>query len=286
MVYGLNDAGRKWYLRVERAMFDLGCRQSKLDTCLFFKHCRGELLGFVLVWVDDFFHAGNPTFEKEVAGKIQEIFCVGKVEEDDFTYTGIHIEKVVDGILIDQDSYIENLVPAVLSRTTPRIQPLDKKETTLLKRMTGQVNWAATQTRPDLSFAVVEQSVKYKDPTVGDLVDAAKSVWRLGMDSVKVLFPRLPGQVKIVTFSDAAFRNLPDQVSSGRGHIVFLTGEEERSAPLAWTSNKVRRVVGSTLAAEALSFQKAIDHSFYLRAILSEILQRNQLSIPIIAHWR
>jgi hypothetical protein len=161
---------------------------------------------------------------------------------------------------------------------------LDRAETTLLKRLTGQLNWAATQTWPDVSFAVVEQSIKYKNPCLGDLVDANKSIKRFKLDSVKVAFPKLTGDLRIVTFSDAAFKNLPDMVSSGRGHILFQMGKGLQCAPLAWTSNKVRRVVGSTLAAEALSLQAAIDHSFYLRAILADMMQVDALSIQIIVY--
>ena len=34
-VYGMNDAGRKWYLKVEKAMTGLGCAKSQYDHCLF-----------------------------------------------------------------------------------------------------------------------------------------------------------------------------------------------------------------------------------------------------------
>ena len=162
---------------------------------------------------------------------------------------------------MDQSAYIDTLQEEELVRSSPKTESLDKKETTQLKRMTGQVNWAATQTRPDLSFAVVEQSVKYKDPNLGDLVNAVKSIKKLKLESVKLLYPKLSGKIKIVTFSDAAFKNLPDSVSSERGHIVFLLGEQNKCATLAWTSHKVNRVVSSTLAAEALSFQTSVDHA-------------------------
>ena len=54
--------------------------------------------------------------------------------------------------------------------------------------------------------------------------------------------------------------------------MIFLTGEDNLAATLAWNSNKVKRVVGSTIAAEALSLQAVISHGFYLREILIEIL--------------
>ena len=67
---------------------------------------------------------------------------------------------------------------------------------------------------------------------------------------------------------------------SGRGHIVFLTGRSQY-APLGWTSNKVKRVVGSAGAAEALSLQIVLSHRVFLRALLAEILEKDPKEIPI-----
>ena len=69
-------------------------------------------------------------------------------------------------------------------------------------------------------------------------------------------------------------------MSSGRGHVIFLTGDDNLAATLAWKNNKVKRVVGSTIAAEALSLQAAIRHGFYLREILIEILGVDRKDIP------
>ena len=46
-----------------------------------------------------------------------------------------------------------------------------------------------------------------------------------------------------------------------------------------WASNKVRRVVTSTVGAEALSLQMALSHAIYLRAVLTETLGVDELAI-------
>ena len=150
----------------------------------------------------------------------------------------------------------------------------------MLRRLTGQINWTATQSRPDQSYAVVELSTKFKNPTLEDLKKANKAISVLSSTHIKLMFPKMKGNLQIITHSDAAFRNLPDKISSGRGHVVFLTGDKNQAALIAWASNKVKRVVGSTVAAEALSLQTAISHAIYLRAILTEMLG-NESSIPI-----
>ena len=73
-------------------------------------------------------------------------------------------------------------------------------------------------------------------------------------------------------------------VSSGRGHVIFLTDDEQRAAPLNWTANKVKRVVSNTLAAEALSLQECLNTAEYIRFIIVEALKMKPEDIPFIAY--
>ena len=43
----------------------------------------------------------------------------------------------------------------------------------------------------------------------------------------------------------------------------------------------MKRVIGSTLATEALSLQEAVSHAIYLRSILAEIMGKREKEIPI-----
>ena len=283
-VYGMNDAGRRWYLKVEKVLTSLGCRKSLYDHCLFSYKVGGELAGILLLWVDDIFYAGTKQFEEQVMTKAGEEFMVGRTEEASFTYIGLVINTTNQGITMDQIDYIEDrLQPAVLKGGENK-RPLEKEEMTLLRRLTGKINWAASQTRPDLSYTVVELSTKFKKGVLEDLKKANKAITRLTSSPTKVLFPKIAGGLRMVVYSDAAFQNLPDQISSGRGHIVMLAGSGGRAAPLGWTSNKVRRVVHSTVAAEALSLQMALSHAVFLRAVLAETLGVDELAIPIYSY--
>ena len=88
--------------------------------------------------------------------------------------------------------------------------------------------------------------------------------------------------MKIITYSDASFRNLPDQISSAGGHVIFIADQNNNLAPIGWSSNKIKRVVGSTGAAEGLELQTAISLAIFLRAVLMEIIGIKPTSkIPI-----
>ena len=284
-VYGMNDSGRKWYFKVEEVLESFGCKKARLDHCLFLYRPDESLQGIMLIWVDDIFYAGTAKFENEVMKKVAQKFLIGHTEEETFIYIGLSIKTTEEGITLDQINYIEDkLAPAALKPGDAQ-RFLDKEEIQLLRRLTGQIGWAATQSRPDMSFTVVELSSKIKSAQLEDLKKANKAIVRLLATPSKMLYRGIVGKMKIVTYSDAAFRNLPDQISSGGGHIVFLTNEEEQeAAPLAWSSNKLKRVIGSTLAAEALSLQEAVSHALYLRAILAEIMGKKEQEFAITSY--
>jgi hypothetical protein len=135
-----------------------------------------------------------------------------------------------------------------------------------------------------VGFDLMELSMKFNNATVEDLRRAKKVVDRLKMEEVAILFPRLKGELRIVTYSDASFANLTDGVSSGRGHVIFLADEQNHAAPLNWTTNKVKRVVHSTLAAEALSLLQCLGTAEYIRFILAEAMMTKPAEVPIVSY--
>ena len=80
------------------------------------------------------------------------------------------------------------------------------------------------------------------------------------------------GSWSLIVYGDGAFANLPDKVSSGGGHIIFLCDKEGKSCPITWAANKIQRVVRSSLAAEALTMQESFGDGLYVKALLCELL--------------
>ena len=71
-------------------------------------------------------------------------------------------------------------------------------------------------------------------------------------------------------YADASFANLQGHASQG-GFIIFLSDHNQEMCPIFWQSRKVRRVVKSTLAMEALSLLDGAGTAVYLSRILMEI---------------
>ena len=262
---------------------ELGFTQSGKNMAVFVRYKDDELIGLVVIHVDDFLHAGDDYFRKVVIPELRGKFEISTTGESNFRYTGININSNTQGIEIDQDHYISESVKSIplesINKSKSKLQ-VGAEEHSLFRAAVGSVNWAAQQTRPDISFEVLEMSMKLRNPTFEDLQRVNKCVKKLKFQEAHVMFRKIQSKPMIVSWSDAAFANLQDQVSSGCGYVIFLADEMGNCCPLVWQSNKVKRVVKSTLAAEALAFDEALGHCIYLRALFKEILGEN---LPIIS---
>ena len=111
-----------------------------------------------------------------------------------------------------------------------------------------------------------------------DLKKANKGIIQLNQ-TFTIVIPLLKGKQEIEIFYDTGIRNLPDQITSGRGCVLFLKGENGSYAFLAWVSKNIKRVARSTIAAEALSMRAPLDNRFFLGVLLAEILRIYMLEI-------
>ncbi len=83
-LYGLDDASRKFYLKVKETLQELGLKMLPGDDAFYYEHRDGKLMGLNLSHVDDFTIAEDTDFVKRIVTGIKERFTVSKVEEDKF----------------------------------------------------------------------------------------------------------------------------------------------------------------------------------------------------------
>jgi len=164
---------------------------------------------------------------------------------------------------------------------------LTAKEQSTYRQIVGQMNWAIQGTRPDMAFELLDMSTKLKQTTVGDLSRAVKTVNRLKDVRSMIAFPRLSNRVsdwRIVIFTDASLCNINKGAGSTAAYVVWLAGNQGKCCPLAWHTNKIKRVVRSTIAAEALSLQEGLECGYYYRQMLEDIMKLQRNIIPMIAY--
>ena len=126
--YGLNDAPRRWWQVVDKALLSYGLVPTRADRCTYIlygerkssnpmtkKEPQKELVledalellmnasvrnnsqgrkpeGFICLHVDDLYMAGSPEFEKRVLAKIRKDFNVGSEDKNDIMFVGQRIK--------------------------------------------------------------------------------------------------------------------------------------------------------------------------------------------------
>ena len=272
-VYGLKQASRKWYNRVSSELKASGLTKSKMDEALFFFHRDEQLRGLVAGHVDDFFWSGTMELEEKAIKKLTETFHISSDLHDSFNFLGLDFDQTQNAIEIDQSIYAEGIqfVPCVDKQDKFRM--LSEEEKVPLRSVIGQLCWIANQTRPDIAYDVCQLSVRYNNAQVLDILNANKTIKKIKSNSLNLKYPKLvyDGKFILKVFSDSSHNNLPNGGSQG-GFVIFLCDVEDNAALIQWQSKRIRRVAKSTLAAECLAMEDAVDAAFYVKCVLQEML--------------
>ena len=246
-----------------------------LDPSLFYMHLDNKIVGIICVYVDDFLWAGTDYFRKNIVDKLYDLFLIGDEASASFRYVGLNISTdCSNNITIDQNMYASALLPVKISseRSANKSSALSDSEKDEYRAVIGQLNWLATQTRPDIAFETCDLSVSLKKATVNELLRLNKLVCRVKNTPLKIVFPQMSSieSCRLVGYADASFANLCEGKSQG-GFIIFLVDSCGNHCPIIWQSRTIRRVVKSTLAAETLALLDCVEAGFYVARIIQEL---------------
>ena len=273
-LYGLNDAARQFFLSLTKELNRLGCKQCTLDPTLHFLTGKDNiLLGMIMTHVDDFIHCGGKMFEEIVMKPLVKRFLAGRCATSRFKYIGLNILQTENHeVYLDQADYAASIEEPNVQGNKNNID-LNPEEYTKFRALVGALNWLACGSRPDLAYDVLEHSSKFKKANQSDLFQCLKSVKRCKKDVVVNKFSglKLDSNIRIILFSDASFANLPDQVSSSLGYIIFIADCEDRCAAISWKANKIKRICRSTLAAETMALVEGLEECLYLKSVIEEL---------------
>ena len=269
-VYGLNEASRQWYNRVSHELIRLGMERSKYDEALFYLRTNEILFGMIVVHVDDFLFGGTAQFHKSIIEPIKSVFEIGRICRPPLIYLGLEINQTESSITVNQNEYINSLNEIHIVDNKDNNRLLNKDEHKQYRRICGSLNWASTQTRPDISFDVAMISANVNAPTVKHMKMANKIIRNVKSTSYEISFCKLQNPLHLSVYCDASYANLPNGGSQG-GQILFLSDESGFLSPVTWTSKKVRRICRSTLSAETMAMLDAVDTSIWIVHLLEEI---------------
>ena len=78
--------------------------------------------------------------------------------------------------MMGQNEYVNNIDEIDLEKGADNEKPLNKQEFKNYRKATGQIIWAASQTRPDLGYDSLEMSYRNKDAKIKDIKNANKII--------------------------------------------------------------------------------------------------------------
>ena len=269
-LYGLNDAAREWYLKLDEAMRDMKAQRSIYDNAIFYWIEGNKLCGICACHVDDFIMGGEDAFLEKLISGVKNRFKVSSECDGIFKYVGLQITHDGSSICVSQNQYHDDIEQ--LNLNVPSGALLNDKQKRDFKSLAGQLNWISSHSRPDLSFDVCVANVSIKNATKREVDSVNKTVRKMKCQEAKLVFPEIGDitESRWICYTDAAFANLPGKASQG-GYVIFLQGVNGKYSPIAWKSKKIKRVVKSTMAAETLALVEGAEHAFGLKCFLKEI---------------
>ena len=274
-VYGLKDAAKAWYNKVVKVVDELGGERSRLEPNIFFWKVENRLNGILCSHVDDFCYGGTESFLSGTIGELRNKLKVGEQESKSFKYIGVVVDQKENQICINQWNYIESISEPETRKFTGN-RALSSDELTKYRSVTGQLNWIALHTMPEIAYSVSDLSKAFKEGTTQDMRKLIKVVRRVKSIKGKVIIDELEEEgIYWEAYADASFGNIEDGHTQ-IGYIISLT-DGKRRCPIWWKSRKARRVAKSTIEAEALSVGEAIEGLVYFNELWEEIVGEGKL---------
>ena len=278
--YGLIDAPYLWYCALVNELTNLGLEMCPFDPCLFVLRENGnspnpgQLSGVLGIHVDDGICGGNEKFQT-ILQKLESKYPFGSKKVQSFTFTGIDLSQHGDGrITLSQSGYVRKIspIPIEANRKSQPDLSVTEDERGLLRGLIGSLQYAATNTRPDLASRLSSLQSAINSATIETLWDANRLLHEAKKyhDVTLTIKPIPPHEFRFMAFSDASFAS-SKKPDSHAGLIIVGTHKDISAnkqcpiSPITWSSKKIQKVVTSTLSAETTSLAAAMDQLSWLR---------------------
>ena len=163
---------------------------------------------------------------------------------------------------MDQEAYIRNIDPIKIDRHRRKQEQelVTESERQGLRGLIGSLQYAATNTRPDIAARLSLLQSRINCARIADLLEANRLLGGAKKHAdVKITISSTPeDEIRMVAYSSASFATREKQQSQ-KGSLILASHENifhqkvAKASPLSWSSKKIDRVVASTLAAETFA---------------------------------
>ena len=235
--------------------------------------------------VDDLIGAGAPGDDGAdgILKQLKETFDFGawadSRTDEVLEYGGKQITRDGRTVKLSQKKFVQAATLTTVPKwraATPNAE-LMPREHTELRSLGGCLHWMVGQTRPDLAAATsLHMSGK---PTVNHLIQLNKLVKeaKSSEDWGLIFRPINLEDAKVLVYSDSSWANA-QELKSQAGFMVFMAGsgvcgvQGDQASLIDWRSHRIKRQCRSTLAAETMAMDAAVDAGIFARELWGEIL--------------
>ena len=301
-LYGLKQSGRMWYNRLSTFLIKEGYKNDPVCPCVFIKRSGSEFVT-IAVYVDDLNIIGTPQELSKAVGLLKSEFEMKDLGKTKFVL-GLQIEHLKDGVFLHQSTYTSKVLkrfkmdkahplstPMVvrsLNVETDPFRPCDEDEEILGPQTPylsaiGALMYLATNTRPDIAFAV-NLLARYSSSPTQRHWNGIKHLLRYlqGTKEMGLYYPKF-STAGLTGYADVGYLSDPHNGRSQTGYLFTCGG-----TAISWRSVKQTMVATSSNHAELLAIHEASRECIWLRTVTHHIRQMCGLpvmeNIPTIIH--
>ena len=276
-LYGLKQASRQWFAKLQHELILQGFKQSKNDYSFFIKN-KDSFITVVAVYVDDIIVTGNDnSVILHLKHHLHEVFSIKDLGRLNY-FLGLEVSYVPEGIILTQSKYTRELLQAsglhsYKSAVTPLPQnlKLSSSEGTLLsdplyyRSMVGKLNFL-TNTRPDLAYSVQHLSQFMQEPRDTHLQALQHTICYVAHTAGQGILMSGTDRLILQAFSDSDWAACPDSRKSISGYVLKLG-----NSPISWKSKKQATVSRSSSEAEYKAMANAASEVTWMVRLLTDL---------------
>jgi hypothetical protein len=285
-LYGLKQASRSWYHKIDGELVGLGFTRSQADHSVYSLQ-KDNVKIIIALYVDDLILMANDLAKllqiKEELGKRFDMKDLGEIHY----CLGIQVirDRKKRTIQLGQAKYIENVLKRFRmedckpigtpldtnSKLTKAMAPksdaeIEEMQSIPYQSAVGSLMYAMLGTRPDIAYVVGALSQYCSNPGPAHW-NAIKRVFRYLKGTINYTL-RYEGNNKdrLVGFCDADWAGNVDDRRSTTGCAFIIAG-----GAVSWNSKKQATVALSSTEAEYMAATQATKEAIWLRKILTDL---------------
>ncbi|CAB0019909.1 unnamed protein product [Nesidiocoris tenuis] len=283
-VYGLKQAGRQWFRKLDGRLKEMTLTPSEADPCVYTSKNKDVI---VAVYVDDIIVASIDLKKiEEFKQKLQESFEIRDIGILNYCL-GIEFLHEDGKIKMSQEKYIKELLKKYKMEncstvTTPMITGLQLKKnenTEELKNypyqnLIGALIYIAVATRPDISFSVSYLS-QFNNCYGKDHWLAAKRILKYLKGTSHLTLTYSPTKTPLQGLSDADWAASQIDRRSYTGYCFQYAG-----GAISWEARKQKTVALSSTEAEYMCLTEAAKEAVHLYTLSNDLgMSQNFITI-------